>query len=64
MYKILKLDAVKDRTALSRSTIYLYIAQGKFPAQICLGSRSVGWLESEIEEWLLERIENSRGITK
>ncbi len=57
---ILRLPAVKARTGLSRSTIYLYIAQGKFPAQIILGSRSVGWLESDIDDWLNQKIEASR----
>ena len=49
---ILRLSAVKIRTGLSRSTIYLRISDGKFPAPIPLGGRAVGWLESEINEWL------------
>jgi len=61
---ILRLPAVKARTGLSRSTIYLYINQGKFPAQICLGSRSVGWLESDIDSWLNQKIEVSRKAAK
>jgi len=28
-----------------------------FPPQIPLGARAVGWLESEIIEWLQERIQ-------
>lgn len=57
---ILRLPTVKARTGLSRSTIYQYIALGKFPAQICLGSRAVGWLESDVDEWLNQQIEASR----
>ena len=57
---ILRLPEVKARTGLSRSTIYLYITQGKFPTQISLGDRCVGWLETEIEEWLEQQIETSR----
>jgi len=30
---------------------------GTFPKPIKLGARAVGWLESEIEEWLQARIE-------
>jgi len=42
---ILRLPTVKDRTGLSRSTIYLRISQGKFPKPVSLGGRAVGWIE-------------------
>lgn len=58
--RILKLKEVCERTALSRSTVYLWIAEGRFPAAINLGNRSVGWLESEVSEWINERINSSR----
>ena len=58
--RILRLKEVKDRTGLSRSTIYLNINQGTFPKSISLGVRSVGWLESDINAWIEERIEESR----
>ena len=58
---ILRLPEVKTRTGLSRSTIYLQITNGKFPKQISLGSRAVGWLETEVEAWLAARIAESRG---
>jgi prophage regulatory protein len=54
---ILRLPLVKNKTGLSRSTIYLYIQEGTFPKPINLGPRSVGWLESEVDEWVLRRIE-------
>jgi prophage regulatory protein len=57
---ILRLPAVRARTGLARSTIYLRIAQGTFPKPVNLGGRAVGWLQNEIEEWLKERIEASR----
>jgi prophage regulatory protein len=57
---ILRLPAVKQRCGLSRSSIYLRISQGAFPKQVNLGSRAVGWIESEIEEWLSRQIERSR----
>lgn len=58
---ILRLPDVKVRTGLSRSTIYLRIKEGKFPYPIGLGSRAVGWIESDIEDWLDQRIAESRG---
>lgn len=59
---ILRRHDVEARTGLSRSTIYLRMAQGVFPRAISLGGlRAVGWLESEINAWLHERIAASRG---
>lgn len=59
---ILRLPAVKAATGLSRSTIYARMQQGTFPVQVSLGGHSVGWLESEINAWLQNRIaERKRG---
>lgn len=57
---ILRLPAVKARTGLSRSTIYLRVAEGMFPKPVSLGGRAVGWIEAEIQQWLEHRIEASR----
>ena len=59
-HSILRLPAVIKRTGLSRSTIYLRIENNEFPSPISLGGRSVGWLEHDIDEWIVERIEQSR----
>lgn len=58
--KIMRLPEVKSRTGLSRSSIYLRISKGVFPASISLGDRAVGWLEADIEQWLDERIAVSK----
>lgn len=57
---ILRLPVVKARTGLSRSTIYLRVCEGTFPKPVSLGARAVGWIESEIQQWLEQRIEASR----
>lgn len=57
---ILRLPDVKSRTGLSRSTIYLRVKNGTFPAPVSLGSRAVGWVDTEIQQWLDERIQTSR----
>ena len=61
MNAILRLPSVKARTGLSRSTIYLRVSDGSFPSPISLGARSVGWVESDIEEWISHKIRQSRG---
>jgi prophage regulatory protein len=47
-HTILRLPAIKASTGLSRSTIYLRIAQGVFPKPVSLGGRAVGWPASEV----------------
>ena len=53
---ILRLPAVKSRTGLSRSTIYLRIKEGSFPAPVSLGARAVGWPSTEIDALNAARI--------
>ena len=57
---ILRLPAVKARTGLSRSTIYLRISKGQFPRPISLGGRAVGWNSVEINDWINQQIMASR----
>jgi len=59
---ILRLPEVKPRVGLSRSAIYLAISRDEFPQPVHLGARAVGWLESEIEEWIRDRVKNSRKL--
>ncbi|MBU0525881.1 MAG: AlpA family transcriptional regulator [Gammaproteobacteria bacterium] len=54
--KILRLKDVMHTTGLSRSTVYSYISEGTFPKSVQLGSRAVGWVESEVQDWLMERV--------
>lgn len=55
--KIIRLNQVINSTGLGRSSIYKYIADGKFPIPLQLSERCVGWLESEIQQWIQTRIE-------
>ena len=57
---ILRRKQVEARTGLSRSTIYLRIARGEFPAPISLGVRAVGWPSDAIDKWIADRIAQSR----
>lgn len=57
---IIRLPQVKQRTGLSRSTIYSLIKCGQFKAPISLGARAVGWLESDVSEFIESRVKASR----
>jgi prophage regulatory protein len=46
---ILRIPSVKSESGLSRSTIYLRIAQGLWTRPVSLGARAVGWPSDEIE---------------
>lgn len=54
--RIIRLKEVTYLTGLARSTIYKYLAEGRFPMSVSLGDRSIGFLESEVQEWILDRI--------
>lgn len=60
---VLRLPDVKHRTGLSRSTIYVMVAEGTFPPPLHLGPRAVGWLASEVESWVADKA-NCRRQTK
>lgn len=57
----IRLPDVKARTGLSRSEIYRRESLDQFPKRVPLGARSVGWVESEISDWIVKRIRQSRG---
>lgn len=57
---IIRLPQVKQRTGLSRSTIYALIKDGKFKTPISLGARAVGWLDSDVDEFIAARVKASR----
>nr|WP_296063003.1 AlpA family transcriptional regulator [uncultured Amphritea sp.] len=55
--RLIKLKAVMDTTGLARSTIYKYISEGIFPKPVSLSERAVAWVESEVQDWILDKIE-------
>ncbi|WP_331425122.1 helix-turn-helix transcriptional regulator [Vibrio sp. M260118] len=54
--RLIRLKEVIELTGLSRSCIYKYIEEGRFPRNVPLGGRSVGWVESEIHDWIQSAI--------
>ena len=57
---ILRRKQVEARTGLARSTIYQHINAGTFPRPVRLGLRAVGWLESDVSNWIAERVRVAR----
>jgi prophage regulatory protein len=50
--RLIRIKETIEVTGLSRSRIYQYINEGKFPASVSLGGRSIGFVESEIQLWV------------
>lgn len=67
---ILRRKQVEAKTGLSRSSIYDRLNpkassyDASFPAPVSLGEKAVGWIESEIDQWIAGRIAASRGTAK
>ncbi|MEI7456686.1 MAG: AlpA family transcriptional regulator [Nitrosomonadales bacterium] len=53
---LLRRKEVEKLTALSRSRIYDLMKIGQFPRPVTLGVMSVAWLETEVHEWIADRI--------
>ena len=58
--RILRIKSVLDKTGDSRSGLYLKISKNLFHKPIKLSIRQSGWVESEVDEWIQQRIEATR----
>jgi len=54
--RILRYPEVFKRTGYHRTSLFKMERAGKFPKRIPLGPKSVGWLESEINAWIADRL--------
>lgn len=50
--RLVRLPEVKDRTGLSRTSIYRKMDAGEFPLAIKLSTNAVAWRETELERWI------------
>ena len=55
MAQYFRLFSVCARYGLSRSTLYAWIKQGRFPAPVKLGPRASAWALADLERWECER---------
>lgn len=58
--EVLRLPDVCRITGLCRSSIYQLEAEQRFPHRIKVGTRSVGWIDQEVQEWLATRVRARR----
>ncbi|QYJ85865.1 AlpA family transcriptional regulator [Shewanella mesophila] len=55
-FQLLKIRQVMKVTCLARSTVYKYCADNNFPKPIQLGKRNAAWVESEVKEWIEQKM--------
>ncbi|WP_337261240.1 MULTISPECIES: helix-turn-helix transcriptional regulator [unclassified Serratia (in: enterobacteria)] len=58
---LIRLSEVQRRTGYSKAWIYRLISQKRFPSAVKIGTRSIAFVESEVSEWINQRIAESRG---
>ncbi|MGD9947672.1 MAG: AlpA family transcriptional regulator [Desulfobulbus sp.] len=61
--KLIRRQAVEQRTGLKRSHIYALMKQGAFPQAIPLAGRAVAWIADEVDTWITGRIKDARRET-
>lgn len=54
--RLIRLPEVQHRVGLGRSTIYRWMAEGKFPKSVQLGGYAVAWADADIDEWIRLRV--------
>lgn len=57
---LIRLAEVQRRTGYSKAWIYRLMSQKRFPTSVKIGTRAIAFVESEIDEWINDRIEESR----
>lgn len=54
--RIVRMKQLIERTSLSRSTLYVLMSSDPtFPRKIKLTARTIGFLETEVDEWIKAR---------
>lgn len=61
--RFIRFPDVEAKVCLCRMQVDRLEKAGKFPKRVQLGANSVGWVASEIEDWMVERIAQ-RGAAK
>jgi|TARA_A100001518_G_scaffold1503_1_gene1407 prophage regulatory protein len=56
MERLVKQKEVLRRCGISAATLYRLIKKGKFPESVNISERAVAWANSEIEQWIEERM--------
>ncbi|EAB5051755.1 AlpA family transcriptional regulator [Salmonella enterica subsp. enterica] len=53
---LIRLSEVQRRTGYSKAWIYRLLKEERFPQSVKIGSRAIAFVESEVDEWINQRI--------
>lgn len=62
--RLIKLEEVKRKTTLSRTSIYKLAVENLFPKPVTAIGRSRVWVEEEIDDWIRARIAERNGTAQ
>jgi len=54
--RLLRFPAVRERTGLSRSTIWRLERRGAFPRHHRISANAVAWIEDDIANWIRSKV--------
>lgn len=57
---LIRLPEVQRRTGYCKAWIYKLMDAGQFPKSVKIGARSIAFVESEVDEWIANKIAESR----
>ncbi|MFL6615160.1 MAG: helix-turn-helix transcriptional regulator [Pantoea agglomerans] len=58
--RLIRMPEVLFKTGFKKSWIYQLISINSFPKPIRMGPRAIAFVEAEIDQWVTERINESR----
>jgi prophage regulatory protein len=59
--RFMRFAAVRERTGLSRSTIWRLERVGAFPKHHRISSNAVAWVEQDVVDWMQDKASSRRG---
>ena len=62
--KLLRFPVVRERTGLSRSTIWRLERRGEFPKHHRIAPNVVAWSEHEVSRWIEERLGSDASVDR
>lgn len=60
--RLLSIHQVSERVSFSRATIYLKVNTGEFPGPIKISTSRVAWLESDINDWIQDKVQHRESL--
>lgn len=60
--RLIRRKEVQAKTGLGASSIYAMMKSGEFPQCLNLSERRVAWIESDVNQWIANRIAEHKAV--